>query len=299
MDMMLGYMLSQYEELPLSKQTLCSWLEKWIDGHEEKCSDNTFAERFPWKEMGLPRTYFLQRKLCINSQYFLTGARYKGGDISSPFIDIVASSAAIDDDVIKAVSREWAKLKPLHIRHLSPGYHTFQGVTDQLIYASCLLNGPEYYDDAITLKTAAIADFEWCLQALAEAYQHTLSTIPALTGHLCSINNEDLLSHILQGNAYIVQEQGVRAGLIVCEKEDVAFLKGYRITEEVILPAFRGRSLASRAQRLLRNHLYHFSGEACLITGTILPENCPSIRTAEKAGRACVLRYEFLPVILD
>lgn len=171
MDMMLGYMLSQYEKLPLSKQTLCSWLENWIDGHEEKCSDNTFAERFPWKEMGLPRTYFLQRKLCINSQYFLTGARYRGGYISSPFIDIVASSAVIDDDVIKAVSREWAKLKPLHIRHLSPGYHTFQGGgTDQLIYASCLLNGPEYYDDAITLKTAAIADFEWCLQALAEAY---------------------------------------------------------------------------------------------------------------------------------
>jgi hypothetical protein len=172
-------------------------------------------------------------------------------------------------------------------------------MTVQLIYASSLPDGPQYYDDAITLKTAAIADFEWRLQALAEAYQHTLSTIPALTVHLCSINHEDLLSHILQGNAYIVQEQGVRAGLIVCEKENVAFLKGYRITEEIVLPTFRGRSLASRAQRLLRNHLYHFSGEACLITGTILPGNCPSIRTAEKAGRTCVLRYEFLPVILD
>lgn len=299
MDTMLGYMLSQYAELPLPQRTLCSWLEKWIYGHEERCFDISFAERFPWKEMGLLRTCFLQRKLRINGQYFLTGARYRGGDINCPFIDIVASSAAIDDSVLKAVSQEWAGLKPQHIRQLIPGYHPCRGVTDQLIYASCLPDGPKYYDDALTLKTAASADFEWCRQALAEAYQHTFSTIPALTDSLCSLDNEDLDSHILQGNAYIIGEKGVRVGLIVCEKEDVAFLKGYRISEEVILPAFRGRSLASRAQRLLHNHLSHLSREACLMTGTILPENFPSVRTAEKAGRTCLLRYEFLPVIFD
>ena len=299
MDVMLKFMLSQYAQLPLPQKTLHSWLEKWIYEQVERCADNAFAARFPWKETGLPQSYFLQRKLCIDGRYFLTGPRYRGGDINRPFIDVVASSAYIDDSVLKAVSREWADLKPQHIRQLTPGKNTARGMADQLIYASCLFNQPKYYDDALTLKPAASADFEWCRHALLEGYKHSWSTIPALSGSLCSVDNEDLGNHIFEGHAYIVQEQGVRVGLIICEKENVAFLRGYRISEEVILPAFRGRSLASRAQRLLRNHFYNFSREDCLIAGTILPENLPSIKTAENAGRTCVLRYEFLPVIFD
>ena len=299
MDMMLSFMLSQYAELPFSQKTLQSRLEKWIYEQEERCADSAFAARFPWKETGLPQSYFLQRKLCIDGRYFLTGPRYKGGDINRPFIDVVASNAGIDDSVLKAISLEWTELKPQHIRQLTPGNTTLRGITDQLIYASCLTNEPKYYDDALSLKPAEITDFEWCQQALLDAYQHSWSTLPALSGSLCPVDNEDLGNHILKGHAYIVHEQGDRVGLIICEPGEVAFLKGCRILEEVILPAFRGRSLASRAQRLLRNHLYHSSWETCLITGTILPENFPSIRTAEKAGRTCVLKYEFLPVIFD
>jgi len=190
-------------------------------------------------------------------------------------------------------------IKAQHIRQLTPGHTVRQGITDQLIYASRLINEPKYYDDAVTLKPATSTDFEWCQQALLEACQHSWSTIPALSGSLRSVDNEDLSNHILKGHAYIIHEQGDRAGLVICEPGEIAFLKGCRISEEVILPAFHGRSLASRAQRLLRNNLYHFSREDCLITGTILPENFPSIKTAEKSGRKCVLRYEFLPAIFD
>ncbi|NIG21272.1 GNAT family N-acetyltransferase [Pantoea sp. Al-1710] len=299
MDMMLRFMLSQYAGLPFSQNKLHSWLEKWIYEQERKCADSAFAARFPWKETGLHQSYFLQRKLCINGRYFLTGPRYKGGDINCPFIDVVASSAGMDDSVLKAISREWRELKPQHIRQLTPGHIAARGITDQLIYASFPANKSKYYDDALTLKPAAGADFDWCRQALLEAYQHSWSTIPALSGSLRSVDHEDLSKHILKGHAYIIYEQGDRAGLIICEPGEIAFLKGCRISEEVILPTFRGRALASRAQRLLRNSLYHFSQEDCLITGTILPENFPSIRTAEKAGRTCVLRYEFLPVIFD
>ncbi|MGG7806097.1 GNAT family protein [Klebsiella aerogenes] len=109
--------------------------------------------------------------------------------------------------------------------------------------------------------------------------------------HLIRIHSE--------GVAHIVYEEGVRVGLIICEKGGVAFLSGHRISEEIILPAFRGRSLASRAQRLLCNHLQRSSREPCLMTGTIIPENLPSIKTAEKAGRTCILRFEYLPVMFS
>ncbi|EGT4328311.1 hypothetical protein AUM89_22195, partial [Cronobacter sakazakii] len=157
---------------------------------------------------------------------------------------------------------------------------------------SWLSGASEYPDDTVTLRLAEYVDFEWCRRALMDAYQYSLLAIPALRGNLCPVDEEELSNHISEGNAHIVYEEGIRVGLIICERGDVAFLRGYRISEEVIVPAFRGRSLASFAQRLLCNSLYHSSREPILLTGTIIPENLPSIKTAVKAGRTCILRYE-------
>lgn len=295
MDMMLKFMLSQYAQLPVPQDILHNWLEKWISEQERYCVDSTFSARFPWKETGLPQDYFLQRKLNIDGQQFLTGPRYRGGDINSPFIDIVASDSSIDCFVLKSICQEWAQLKPQYIRILTPGHQKIQGTTDQFIYASCLSGASEYQDDTVTLRPAKYADFEWCRKALKDAWQYSLLAIPALRGNQCSVNDEELRDHISEGDAHIVYEEGFRVGLIICEEGGVAFLNGYRISEEVILPAFRGRSLASRAQRLLCNRLNHSSREPILMTGTILAENLPSIKTAVKAGRTSFLRYEFLP----
>lgn len=298
MDTMLAFMLSQYAELPVPQETLFCWLDKWLSEQEKRCVDKTFSAQFPWKETGLPQDYFLQRKLNINGRQFLTGPRYRGGDINSPFIDIVASDSNIDSSVLKFISQEWAQLKPQYIRILTPGHDKVQGITDQLIYASCLSGAPEY-NDTVTLRAAEYADFKWCRQALIDGWQHSLSVMPALPASLLSVDDEELHHHISEGAAYIIYEEGIRAGLIICEKAEVAFLRGYRISDEVILPAFRGRSLASRAQCWLRHYLAHSSQDICLMTGTIVPENLPSIKTAEKAGRTCILRYEFLPVMVS
>ncbi|WP_241568904.1 GNAT family N-acetyltransferase [Rosenbergiella collisarenosi] len=294
MDNMLKFMLSQYEGLPVSQSTLHRWLKHWIYNQEARQIDNSFSAKFPWKEMSLPQSYFLQRKLCIDGQFFLTGPRFRGGDINHPFVDIVASSAAVNDFVLQTISKEWVELKPKHIRQLTPGKRTDMGVVDQLVYAAPLNHDPKYCDDALTLAPAVRQDFDWCRQAVIEVYKHSWSTTPALVGSLFPIDEADLLDHIIKGNAYLINLMSNRVGLIVCEERELSFLNGIFILEEIILPAFRGSSLASRAQRLLQNHLYQLFGKDCLIAGTIIPENYPSIRTAEKAGRACVLKYEFL-----
>lgn len=294
MDNMLKFMISQYEGLPVSQSTLNRWLKHWIYNQEAKQTDNSFSAKFPWKEMSLPQSYFLQRKLCIDGQFFLTGPRFLGGDINQPFVDIVASSAAVNDSVLQTISKEWIELKPKHIRQLTPGKRPDMGVVDQLVYAAPLNHDPRYCDDALTLASAVRQDFDWCRQAVIEAYKHSWSTTPALVDSLYPIDEADLLDHIIKGNTYLINHMGNRVGLIVCEARALSFLNGIFILEEIILPAFRGSSFASRAQRLLQNHLYQLFGKDCLIAGTIIPENYPSIRTAEKAGRACVLKYEFL-----
>lgn len=296
--MMLTYMLTQYAELPLSKETLRLWLEKWLSEQEARCIDEAFSAQFPWKETGLPRQYFLQRKLSVEGRQFLTGPRYQGGDINKPFIDIVGMDSDINHVALKFISQEWGQLKPQYIRILTSCHHNLQGITDQLIYASPLSCAPEYLDDTLTLKPAVYNDFEWCRQALAEAYQHTWLIVPDLTkNNLCAADDEELSKHISEGEAYIIYEHGIRVGLIICHRGEIAFLRGVRISEKMILPTFRGRSLASRAQRLLPSYLCHSSREVPLIMGTIIPENLPSIKTAERAGRTCILRYTFLPVV--
>ncbi len=299
MDTLLNYMLSQYSELPLPPETRREWLEKWIFQQEQRCVDQRFSAQFPWQETGLPQTYFLQRNLDIDGRKFLTGPRYLGGNIDYPFIDIVASDSNIDDSVIKAISLEWAALKPKQIRILTPGNHKVHGITDQLVYAARLSDAAEYHDDTLTLRLAVYADYDWCRRALVEAYQHAWRTLPALTGIVCSVDDEDLTHHISAGEVFIFQEDGVDVGLIICEQGETAFIQGKIIAEEVIIPAFRGRYLASRAQRLLRNHLYHSALEDSLIIGTIIPKNVPSIKTAERAGRFCILKYQFFPVTFE
>ncbi len=295
MDNILEFMLSQYNGLPVPQSTLHRWLENWICNQEARQKDYSFAAKFPWRELCLPQSYFLQRKLCIDGQFFLTGPRFLGGDIDHPFIDIVASSADVDVSVLQVISKEWAELKPKHIRQLTSGNKSDTSVIDQLVYASPLSHEPKYCDDPLTLSPAVRADFDWCKQAVLEVYKYSWSTISTLAGRLYPIDEADLLNHIIKGNTYLIKAMNNRVGLIVCEKRELSFLNGFFILEEIILPAFRGRSLASRAQRLLQNHLCQLFGENHLIAGTIIPENFPSIRTAEKAGRTCILKYEFLP----
>ena len=90
---------------------------------------------------------------------------------------------------------------------------------------------------------------------------------------------------ISEREVFIIYENDVRAGLLICQKGNLAFLRGYRITDKVILPAFRGRSLSARAQRLLYRLLTHSDSELSMYMGTIIPQNIPSMKTAERAGR--------------
>ncbi|WMY76731.1 hypothetical protein RHD99_13350 [Buttiauxella selenatireducens] len=294
---MSAYMFSQYGTVPLPHDILRKHIEQWISVQENNCIDKAFSAQFPWRETGLSQDYFLQRKLCIEGKNFLTGPRYMGGDINCPFIDIVASDSDVDKDVFRVISKEWAEMKPQLIRILTPGHQKPLGTVDQLFYASPLSSASQpQSDNSVKVRLATYAELSWCRQSLSEAYQNTWSTNPGLAGSLFAIDDDELGSHISAGHAYVIMEYGVRVGLIICEEGKTVFLPSFRISEEFILPAFRGRSLASRAQRILCRHLYHTTQKVSLLTGSIIPQNLASIKAAEKAGRTCILRYHFIPV---
>lgn len=114
------------------------------------------------------------------------------------------------------------------------------------------------------------------LSGPGDAYKHTWQTVRELSAsNLVAVDDEELCDHISEREVYIIYENDVRAGLLICQKGNIAFLRGYRITDKVILPAFRGRSLSARAQRLLYRLLTHSDSELSLYMGTIIPQNIP------------------------
>ncbi|MHC2962545.1 hypothetical protein EMH43_33670, partial [Klebsiella pneumoniae] len=229
--------------------TLRSWLKQWLSEQESRCTDRSFSARFPWRETGLCQEYFLQRKLKIDGKQFLTGPRYQGGNINKPFIDIVGMDSDLNHTALELISKEWSQLRAQYVRILVPGQSFPQGIPDQYIYATSFSEPPEFNDKSLTLHVATYEDFDWCCQALGDAYKHTWQTVRELSAsNLVAVDDEELCDHISEREVYIIYENDVRAGLLICQKGNLAFLRGYRITDKVILPAFRGRSLSARAQ---------------------------------------------------
>lgn len=290
---MLDYMVSLYRTVPVSSDCLSAWLARWLAREQSRCHDHHFSAAFPWRETGLPQHTFLQRELTINGQRYLTGPRYLGGDLAQPFIDVIARDGALDFAAADAIMRAWQVLNPLRLRVLLPVTHAEIGVTDQLLFLSDPASLPEPVTGELSLVTASRRDFPACLAAIHHAYRVSRQTLPHLRDQLQATSRQELREDIADGHVRLIVWQERMAGLIICVPRQTAFIEGFQIMDEVIIPACQGRGLAASAQRLLLRQLYLHHGERALLTGTILPGNLPSLRTACNAGRRCVLKYQF------
>ncbi|WP_442797017.1 GNAT family N-acetyltransferase [Pantoea vagans] len=290
---MLNYMVSLYRTVPVSSECLSDWLASWLAQQQARCHDHHFSAAFPWRETGLPQHTFLQRELTINGQQFLTGPRYLGGDLAQPFIEIVARDGALDYAAAAAIMREWQAIRPLKMRILLPATDPDIGITDQLIYLSVPGSHSASEDREISLIKACRKDYPLCSSAIHRAYRASWHTLPHLRDQLMATSRQELRDDIAGGHVFLILWQGMVAGLIICVPRRLAFIEGFQIMDEVILPAYQGHGIAARAQQRLLQQLHHYCGHDTRLTGTILPGNTPSLRSAENAGRRCVLKYHF------
>ncbi|GME46149.1 MULTISPECIES: GNAT family N-acetyltransferase [unclassified Pantoea] len=290
---MLNYMVSLYRTVPVSSECLIDWLSSWLAQQQARCHDHHFSAAFPWRETDLPQHTFLQRELTINGQRFLTGPRYLGGDPAQPFIEIVARDGALDYAAAAAIMREWQTIRPLKMRILLPATNPDIGITDQLIYLSVPGSHSASDDDEISLITACRKDYPLCSAAINRAYRASWHTLPHLRDQLMATSRQELRDDIAGGHVFLILWQSRVAGLMICVPRRLAFIEGFQIMDEVILPAYQGRGLAARAQQRLLQQLHHYCGHDAMLTGTILPGNTPSLRSAQNAGRRCVLKYHF------
>ncbi len=83
----------------------------------------------------------------------------------------------LNHTALELISKEWSQLRAQYVRILVPGQSFPQGIPDQYIYATSFSEPPEFNDKSLTLQVATYEDFDWCCQALGDAYKHTWQTV--------------------------------------------------------------------------------------------------------------------------
>jgi hypothetical protein len=288
---MYAYMLDTFSFLPIPSSDLEYGLWRYLTTQLSWCNDANFSAQYPYIEMGLPQAFFQQKTIQVDGATYLTGPRYLAGDIRHPFIDLVASSAPLTAKAACEILCAWQPLHPLSLRSFARPAPHHAGILDQQIYGGPL-HGDSAERDEVLLVHADISDLSWCMKTLEVSYRETHRRLPAITPQLKPATTEDLRNSLLNNNVFIIHHRNNAVGLIVCEEGLRAFLSGYWITEEVILPEYRGMGLAAAAQRELKRLLSRKLGAGALL-GTIATGNTPSMKTAERAGRIPVLSYVF------
>ncbi|EMB4295552.1 hypothetical protein U9D55_003891 [Enterobacter roggenkampii] len=293
---MLDYMLEQFSRLPVDSWLLRNGMKDYIDEQLLWCEDSNFSSNFPFRETGLPQDFFLQKIISCDGNDYLTGPRYRGGDLKKPFIDLVASSAPLTRRAMASILDVWHPMGARSVRVLRPVSEDTRGCADQFFYVGGSVDekkGAVISGHTVRIERACQQSAEWCLQALELAYAETYSSNPFLKDKVVPADEEDIRDAIKDGNLFIIVYEGSRAGFIICDNARRAFISGQWITEEIVIPRFRGKHVAGSAQQALLSFLSTPCTPASL-WGTIESSNLPSIRAAEHAGRKRVMEYAFL-----
>ena len=294
--LMLDYMAEQFSSIPVDSESLRIGMKDYINEQLLWCEDSNFSANFPFRETGLPQDFFLQKIVSCDGNDYLTGPRYRGGDLKKPFIDLVASTAPLTQRAMASILDVWYPMGALSVRVLRPVSDDTSGCADQFFYVGKSIhekNEARISGQTIRIERACLQSAEWCLQALKLAYAETYSRYPFLKDKVFPTDEEDIRVAIRDGNLFLIVYEGSRAGFIICENGRRAFVPGQWISEEIVLPNFRGKHVAGSAQQALLSFLSMHHASA-LLWGTIESSNHPSIRAAERAGRKRVMEYAFL-----
>ena len=264
----------------------------WLDKRVSWRSDMAFAERFA---AGVPvdgakPTDYLQRFINVGGATVLAGIRFRGEVVSEPFVDLDGWDRPFDlADAADVVRREWAVFSPKFYRVLRCGPAGLRGeVLDQSVHAARAADVARGKIDS-TVRLINWDDPDAAASVVAEVYDgfgddFKKDVVPASADVLKWCRDDGVLRRI--------EVDDEPAGVWATAPDAVDWLPGQVVVEECLLPAFRGRGLATTVQRLGAALL----GPDDVMLGTVAASNHASRKTADRAGRREVMRYVMLPV---
>lgn len=269
------------------------------------CDDMEFARGFAAHcpvEGTRPEDY-LHRLIHMSGHTLLAGIRFRGGDRTHPFVDLLASTCTDDDSAfaLHALLEEFEAFSPLSVRvmageRFSPRASRERWLieVDQLIMAGHVRDIARG-EVASEVSCEEVGELEEAVDFLNRSYEETFRLTPELAGVVTPATAEDLEECVSSGLLMWIMRGGERCGLIATYAHRGPICAGPCVMEEIIAPSCRGARLAAQAQRLLAQQIAATEDDA-LLWGTIDASNLASLHTAQRAGRHAIAAWHWCRV---
>jgi GNAT superfamily N-acetyltransferase len=250
---------------------------------------------------GATPTMYNHRVYELAGMRVMLGIRFRGGDISIPFVDLVRSSQAITSAaqvgvICDLVRQEFAIFKPLKVRFYQPAHLEFQfepndglsGLSgDKRVLAAPLMTmlthpKPEGLERVSLRRANDLEFYPRYLDTYAVIYQER----PWLPHESGPESLEDMQEYLETGHVFEVLVDGQWAGITGAEhRSDEFALKGFVVIEMLLAKFARGQGLGAAVQYRLAEALQTSSQPDDVLYGTIGSNNPPMLKTATRVGR--------------
>ena len=239
----------------------------------------------------------------------VAGIRFRGLDVTRPFVDVVATTEPPTPDGLAAVAAAvlpyFASFDPLCLRVDAPDPAGLveQVAADERFGPRCSVDqyvvagpvhdlrgrprAPSY--DLVALRpgdAAALAD------RAAGIYAELVRRNPDLLMWARAEDAESLASCADEGLLFEVLLDGEPAGVVAAVRDDAHGMCGFRVVVLCLDADRRGRRLAPGVLQRLVDELPAEDGD--VLWGTIHPDNAPSLRNSLSVGREVVGGYAWV-----
>ena len=234
---------------------------------------------------GLGSNAYSHRKLDAEGETLLVGIRFKGGDVTQPFVDLLAWTGEPCPGWIAAIKEAFVPFAPQAIRFRwsrdSPP--PWPGEIDQLVFA-----GPAAGTTHASVTPAR--DLSW-FDDFRQAFDVWRTTSP-LRPEVSPADLDELNACLEDGHIVVATNGDVFLGLAACLWQTERAFDGWSIMEQFVVSEVQGRGLGAALQR----GLMHLLPPGDLVWGTIHGSNAASQATAALCGREPVESWWFVPL---
>ncbi|MCW4456756.1 GNAT family N-acetyltransferase [Microbacterium sp. MPKO10] len=280
------------------RKNLAAWLEPQLGlvGDEQW---GATGRRLTGLDVGDPLDWANRRIELADGNWAVTGIRFRGGDLSKPFVDIIATSVTPDAAGITALAEilpHYAAFAPLCLRVNAPEPRTLipelaasgeaTATVDMWIVAGQVAdltvrtsNDDEPFVALETIESDAAA------QRVSAIYAELAASRPSIADWATPEDEESLAECAAEGLLFDVRVDGDSAGVVAAIRDDSFGLRGHCMQEICIDADHRGRGIGRATLRELARRLPN-TGD--VLWGHIHPGNTASLRNALAAGREIV-----------
>jgi L-amino acid N-acyltransferase YncA len=266
---------------------------QWLGEQLARVDDADFARTFSdhVELSGIAPGDYAHRIVCCGAGTLLGGIRFYGRDTARPFVEVIAHTFVDLDTLCDCVSREWSAFTPRYLRLCArPGRMTAAAaILDVSIHAARPVNMTAP-DGRVGLHR--FADAEDAVTLITERYRRLAIEDPALARNVSPADPADVRRWHEEGRLHAIRAAGTTVGALAVVTTTEAWLSGDVVQEEVIAAGQRGHGYAAGAQAVWATDVAEDPQR--LLVGTIDRHNTASRRTAERAGRPCVLERVFV-----